>query len=654
MIVPLFFAVNQIFPPMKNFSKSTVLLFIILAIVLHSCKKEELPTLSTSTITNISTTSASGGGNITSDGNAEITARGVCWGINENPTTSDSKTNDGNSIGQFVSNLTGLVAGSTYHIRAYATNSVGTAYGADLSFATLGKAPECMTQPATNITPIGATLNGTVNANYISTTVTFEYGTTSTYGQTITATQSPVTGNSLTNVNADLTGLVAGTTYHFRIKTVNSLGATNGNDLTFITAGQAPTAITQAACCLSSTGAKLNGTVNANYLSAAVTFEYGLTTAYGSTVTAIPSPVTGNTSKSVSAVISELNPGTTYHFRIKALNELGTTYGEDLSFTTIEVVPNITTTAVTDRTHTSAISGGNISSDGGSLVTGRGVCWTTMPNPTINGEHTTDGTGTGSFTSNMRCLSFATTYYVRAYANNSVGTAYGEEQSFTTLGTNPIIFNPDLTYGSVSDIDGNCYKTIQIGTQTWMAENLKTTKYTDGRSIPLVTDNSEWSNLTLDNLQFAGYCWYDNDINNKNTYGALYSGWLMVSENNGKLCPTGWHIPEISEWRTLITTVDLNEPEGEDPYDSPVAGGKLKEAGTTHWLNPNEGATNEFGFTALPGGHRKRDGFFSGMGSIGGWFRGGLANTTMSSFNSAVKWGEGVFELGYSIRCIKD
>ena len=321
---------------MKIISKTgIVILFIIYCITGKSCKKDEIPVLTTSSITSITATSASSGGNITSDGGAEIIARGVCWGISANPATSDSKTNDGIGTGQFESIISGLTAGSTYHVRAYATNSAGTSYGADLSFTTLGQVPEAVTQSATNISATGAILNGSVNANYLLTTVTFEYGTSSIYGQTVTATQSPVTGSSLTNVTAETTGLVEGTTYHFRIKTENSLGTTLGNDMVFTTLGEVPTAITQSACCLSSNVAKLNGTVNANYAATTVTFEYGTTEAYGSSVSASQSIITGNSPISVSANISGLNSGTTYHFRIKAVNSLGTTYGDDLTFITL-------------------------------------------------------------------------------------------------------------------------------------------------------------------------------------------------------------------------------------------------------------------------------------------------------------------------------
>jgi len=157
-----------------------------------------------------------------------------------------------------------------------------------------------------------------------------------------------------------------------------------------------------------------------------------------------------------------------------------------------------------------------------------------------------------------------------------VGTAYGTQVSFTTLMS-----------GQFSDIDGNVYNTITIGTQIWMKENLKTTKYNDGSSIPLVTDNTAWINLST-----PGYCWYNNDAATyKSAYGAMYN-WYTV--NTGKICPPNWHVPTDTQWETLITYLG----------GKIIAGGKMKETGTAHWTSPNIGATNETGFTALPGGYR--------------------------------------------------
>ena len=308
--------------------------FLFLTVVLYSCRKEELPTLSTTTVTNITAISATSGGNLISDGGAEVTSRGVCWGVKANPTISDSKAEDDSGADQYVCEIVDLTVGSTYHVRAYATNSVGTAYGADLSFVTLDKANGCITLPAKDITSSGATLNGTVNPNDLSTTVSFEYGTTTSYGQTVSATQSPITGNNITNVSAGVSNLEKGTTYHFRVIATNSLGKVNGSDLSFTT-----------------------------------TFD----------------------------------------------------------------LPKITTTSISEISYHSAKSGGTVTSDGGATVTARGVCWSTSSNPTINDSHTSDGPGDGVFTSSITGLLQNTLYYVRAYATNSAGTAYGNEVTFLEI-----------------------------------------------------------------------------------------------------------------------------------------------------------------------------------------------------------------------------
>ena len=161
-----------------------------------------------------------------------------------------------------------------------------------------------------------------------------------------------------------------------------------------------------------------------------------------------------------------------------------------------------------------------------------------------------------------------------------------------------IIFNPDLTYGSVSDIEGNIYKTIQIGTQTWMAENLITTRLNDGTSIPEVTEDQNWTALTT-----PGYCWYNNETNFTKGYGALYN-WHAV--NTGKLCPSGWHVPSDNEWTVFVDFLG-----GMD-----AANAKIRESGTTHWQSIASDATNISGFTALPGGTRFSDGQFNGFGIL--------------------------------------
>jgi hypothetical protein len=298
------------------------------------------PTVTTATASSITSTSASSGGDVTSDGGASVTARGVCWSTSANPTTGDSKTSDGSGTGSFTSSITGLSPNTTYHSRAYATNSVGTSYGADKTFTTAKAAPTVTTNAASSVGTTGATLNGTINASNESTTVTFEYGLTASYGTTVTADQSPVTGTADTAVSKAVTGLIPNTTYHYRVVGLNATGTSNGADKTFTTAKAASAVTTNAASSVGRTGATLNGTINANNESTTVKFEYGLTASYGTTsttVTADQSPVSGSADTAVSKAVTGLTPNTTYHYRVVGLNATGATNGADMTFTTLTI-----------------------------------------------------------------------------------------------------------------------------------------------------------------------------------------------------------------------------------------------------------------------------------------------------------------------------
>ncbi|HUV29537.1 MAG TPA: fibrobacter succinogenes major paralogous domain-containing protein [Acidobacteriota bacterium] len=262
-------------------------------------------------------------------------------------------------------------------------------------------------------------------------------------------------------------------------------------------------------------------------------------------------------------------------------------------------VPVLTTTTVSAITQTTAQSGGNITSDGGAAVTARGVCWSTSPTPAVTDSKTSDGSGTGGFTSSISGLTAGTDYYVRAYATNSAGTGYGSAQPFTTTASS----------GTVTDIDGNVYQTVTIGTQVWMAENLKVTHYRNGDQIPNVTDGSTWSGLST-----GAYCEYDNNPVNVATYGRLYN-WYAVDDSRN-IAPAGWHVPTDEEWKQLEMYLGMSQAEADAfGWRGTDEGDKLKEAGTSHWISPNAGATNESGFTALPGGYRSWNGTFSNLGS---------------------------------------
>lgn len=415
------------------------LLFIIF---LTSCKEEEVPTIETTAINDITATTATSGGNITNEGSGPIIERGICYGTENYPEITDNRTSDGVGAGTFISLMSNLNPGTTYYARAYATNSAGTGYGMEEQFITVGGLPSASAGNPINIGYDIATIGGFVNANNLSTIAIIEYGTSTRYGFTIIPSQSPVTGNSDIFVNAKL---------------------------------------------------------------------------------------------------SELKDATTYHYRIQATNLAGTIYSNDALFTT-------------------------------------------LPRP-----------------------------------------IFGEV---------------------ITDVDGNSYKTVPIGTQTWMAENLKTTKYRNGEAIPNITDNAAWSVLTT-----GAFSYYNNDYTNFGiTYGALYN-WYTVKDKR-QLCPTGWHVPSQREWNTLIT------------YVGHTQGGKLKEVGNLHWTSLNDFATNITGFTALPGGSRGKDGGYGLLGtncliwSTDSFWHGdpvyegiyfGIRLDILSVDGNARH-----FNTGLSVRCIKD
>jgi uncharacterized protein (TIGR02145 family) len=339
--------------------------------------------------------------------------------------------------------------------------------------------------------------------------------------------------------------------------------------------------------------------------------------------------------------ITGLTANTKYYLRAYATNIAGTGYGEQISFTTLPslpplVIPTITTTTPGTITTTSAASGGTIISNGGDFIIASGICWSTSQTPTIADSTTTDGTINGSFSSNLKGLKANTTYYVRAYATNSIGTGYGSVLSFTTQQ-----YSGDI----VTDIDGNVYHTVTIGTQVWMIENLKVTKYRNGDPIPNVTDDVQWVKLIT-----GAYCNYDNDSQNLTTYGYLYNSFAVMDSRN--IAPTGWHVPSDTEWTTLTTYL------GGDS----VAGGKMKEIGTAYWLSPNTGATNGSGFTSFACGLRTEAGSFSAIGQYNYLWSNTVASQSGPSIyirslgnNDAIVFRSAIgTRSGASVRCVKN
>jgi len=402
--------------------------------------------LSTIAITNISSSGATSGGDITSDGGSPIIAHGVCWGTSSNPTTSNNFTSDGSGLGTYSSSITGLSNGVTYYVRAYAINANGTAYGSQLSFVAIG--------------------------------------------------------------GGSGTGIV------------------------------------------------------------------------------------------------------------------------------------LSTTAITNISSSGATSGGDITSDGGSAIVDRGVCWSNSPNPTIADDHTNDGSSVGVFVSTLNGLSAGTTYYLRAYATNANTTAYGNQVSFTTSnsgGTGGCVGGPS----TVTDVDGNVYNVVSIGNQCWMKENLKTAKYRNGDPITTNLSDTSWSATTS-----GAYAIYNNTTANDSIYGKFYNGYAMADPR--ELCPVGWHVPSDTEWATLVNFL------GGDS----VAGGKMK-AVSPLWLSPNV-ATNSSGFSGLPAGYRSETGFFYELSYSASFWSSTQGSTARSSArvlfynNNDVFVGGANFISGGSVRCVRD
>ena len=523
-----------------------------------------VPVVTTSQVTGITDTSAISGGEILEDGGAEIIARGVCWDTAKGPTVEDSLTVDGSGTGEFTSHIRNLDFGTIYFLRAYATNSVGTAYGEEREFTTGLPEP---------VLPV------------------------------------VITGE---------------------IISVSDTSAVGGGEVT----DDGGSEVTARGICWS---------------------------IYQDPTVSDDTTVNGAGTGEFSSLLTGLSCSTQYYVRAYATNGVGTSYGEQKDFTTGDCpvfLPRVKTDSATDITDTSALAGGTVIDDGGAPLTARGICWGTGPNISLDSSHTEVGGGTGSFTSYLTDLNFLTTYYYAAYATNSEGTVYGEVFELTTLEKR----------GHVTDIDRNSYRVVTIGQQIWMAENLKVTRYADGTPIPFVEDQATWGDLTITDKAF---CYYSYDSTYKKDYGALYtwpaamngatSSDLIPSGIQGA-CPDGWHVPSDGEWKELEISIGMSQAQADSTgYRGEGYGGKLKATGTDHWKDPNVGATDHYGFSALPGGINNSTGYcynrtiecYFWSSSDGGsneiWYR-YLKYDRSELYRGRTYW----YGDGYSVRCVQD
>jgi uncharacterized protein (TIGR02145 family) len=630
-----------------------------------------ITTVSTS---NLTTNSATSGGNITSDGGSPITQRGICWATTQNPTTANNTALAGNGIGNFSVNLAGLTANTTYYVRAYAINTAGTAYGNQVSFTTSSGSGTTSSQFNPNLT------YGTMNDIDGNIYKTITIGTQTWMAENLRTTRyrNGVLVNNITdNIKwlIDTTGawcyynndpsknIPYGKLYNwYAVYNANQLCPTGWHipsyeEWEILTNYLGGNSI--AGGKMKSTGTQYwnspnEGATNSSGFSGLPggyrwemnSWDGGFFQRNGSesdwwgvrmSWDSIVYPTQHSLSSSTSYIYNFTSTKKQYGVNVRCLKDKNNPGN----------LASLTTLAIGNITNNSAASGGNITNDGGSMILQRGICWSTTQNPTT-ANNVVISAGIVRFSANLMDLSANTTYYVRAFAINTAGTAYGNQISFTTSQT------PSYS-GSVTDASGNTYSTIAIGTQIWMAENLRTTKYSDGSNITVVNSDNVWEANFKYTIYVPMMCWQNNDrsTNTANKFGALYNWFAINPSTNGNknICPTGWHVPSDAEWTTLTSYLG-----GET-----IAGHKMRSTGIHFWGDQNQDATNSSGFSALPGGLRSRTFSGGGDGDQGYWWSSTersyyIENAwyrSLSTF-SVVFRNYDLKENGYSIRCVKN
>ena len=622
------------------------------------------PEVITTPVTVFTATSSTFGGNITDDGGASVTERGVYWGTSSNPVSTGTKLKIESVTNPFSATLSGLTPNTLYYVTAYAINSQGPGYGTAVSFTTL---------PTPNNPPLlPSNPSPTNGATSVSTTPTLTWTCSDPENDLMTfdvyfeSTSNPTTlvGSNLTTMSYYPSVLNFVATYFWKVVAKdNHSNSTPGPVWSFTTQTSGGSGIIFNSNLTYGSVSDIDGnTYKTIQIGSQKWMAENLKTSKYRNGDIIPTGLsTADWSTTTSGAYALPNND----------NLNNTIYGKLYNWQAVVDSRNVCPTGwhvPTDAEYTSLITFlGGINNSSVKLKETTTTHWSS-PNTGVtneagftalpggyrdnNGTYVSFGHDCNLWTSKEYSVSDAW-YSTMSYSHSIVGLLnYGKKSGFSVRCVEGEV--TDGTTGKVTDIDNNVYNTVIIGTQEWMAENLKTTKYNDGTAIPNITVDATWAAATT-----GAYCDYSNIPANSTIYGRLYNWYAEdnntatnVASNGGKnVCPTSWHVPTDTEWTTLTTYLG-----GES-----VAGGKLKETGTTHWLSPNMGATNETGFTALSGGYRYSGGSFYYIGNSCGWWS-STENSTSSAWlrsmgynsTSVNRYGGDDKRFGFSVRCVKD
>jgi uncharacterized protein (TIGR02145 family) len=403
-------------------------------------------TLTTNVATSVTNITAISGGNITSDGGTPVTARGICWSTSPNPTVTNDSTRNGAGAGAFSSNISGLLGSTTYYVRAYAVNTTGVAYGNQITFTTPVPTPPSLTTTAvSSITSVSVATGGSV-VNNGGAPITARGVVWDTLQNPVVTKNRSING-SINNIFLDtIRGLAGSRVYYVRSYATNSAGTAYGNEVSFTTLTPVvPTVTINPIDLISNVSARSGGAITSDGGAAVLS--------KGVVWSTFPNPTISNSrtndGSGVAPFTSQLTGllgDSVYYVRAYATNATGTGYSAQLSFTaTPAVLATITTTSVSGITSSKAFSGGNISSNGGGIISARGLVWNTATGPTLSNFKTTSSGTVGIFTDSLLGLNPGTTYYVKAYVTNDKGTAYGNELTFKSLDTLPTVSTKPVT-----------------------------------------------------------------------------------------------------------------------------------------------------------------------------------------------------------------